>query len=144
MNPLAASAPAKLVLLGEYSVLFGHPAVVMAVNRRAEVGIGPVDGDHWRVEAPGLQEAAAEFDLDGGLGVRWWEPSADAVRRLALVERVIALARERSAAVVRLEVVDDNEPAERLYTRCGFARTGRTRVRDADGALLVEMERRIG
>jgi phosphomevalonate kinase len=35
----AASAPGKLILTGEYAVLFGAPALVMAVDRRATVQI---------------------------------------------------------------------------------------------------------
>lgn len=35
MTTIVASAPGKVVLSGEYAVLFGHPAVSMAVDRRA-------------------------------------------------------------------------------------------------------------
>jgi phosphomevalonate kinase len=34
-----ASAPGKLVLAGEYAVLDGAPAIVMAVDRRAVVSV---------------------------------------------------------------------------------------------------------
>jgi ribosomal protein S18 acetylase RimI-like enzyme len=74
----------------------------------------------------------------------WVRPSA---RRhgagAALVSRVVEWAREQQVSAVRLEVVDDNESAERLYRRCGFGPTGRTRVREHDGAVLVEMEYRL-
>jgi phosphomevalonate kinase len=55
-----ASAPAKLVLLGEYAVLEGAPAIVAAVNRRVHVSIEPIAGTHWRYRS----------DLDGGAEVR--------------------------------------------------------------------------
>ena len=41
MTTVRATAPAKLVLLGEYAVLEGAPAVVCAVDRRVEVVLTP-------------------------------------------------------------------------------------------------------
>ena len=49
-----ASAPGKVVLTGEYAVLAGAPALVMAVDRRARVALEPVAGSGWRVTTPGL------------------------------------------------------------------------------------------
>ena len=43
---LCATAPGKLVLLGEYAVLAGIPAVAMAVNRRAKVIAQDRDSPH--------------------------------------------------------------------------------------------------
>lgn len=82
-----ASAPGKLVLLGEYSVLLGAPAVVMAVNRRALVTLEAAPGDRWIVTAPGLVTEAAEFGMDASGRISWNE--SEAGDRLALVERVI-------------------------------------------------------
>jgi phosphomevalonate kinase len=45
----AASAPGKLVLLGEYVVLDGARALVMACDRRCRTRIAPADGDRWRL-----------------------------------------------------------------------------------------------
>jgi len=39
MMEVTASTPGKLVLLGDYAVLEGAPALVMAVNRHAKVRI---------------------------------------------------------------------------------------------------------
>lgn len=83
------SAPGKLVLLGEYSVLFGHPAVVAAVNRRAGVEVLPSDGFRWQVSAPGYAEAPAAFEVPAD-GVRWLEPAGQEAGRWALVEQVFA------------------------------------------------------
>jgi GNAT superfamily N-acetyltransferase len=60
-----------------------------------------------------------------------------------LVAHVLAWARRRVAAVVRLHVTAGNDVAERLYARHGFVRTGRTRVRERDGLVELEMEARI-
>lgn len=54
MNRIEASAPGKLVLLGEYAVLDGAPALVLAVDRRARVTCTPCAGDAWQVISPTL------------------------------------------------------------------------------------------
>ena len=89
MKAIASSAPGKLVLLGEYAVLFGHPAVVLAVNRRARVDLRPADGNEWSVVAPGFQEDPAAFVLDRKRGLLWCEPVTEVACRLVLVEKVV-------------------------------------------------------
>ena len=46
---LSARAPGKLVALGEYAVLDGAPAVVLALDRYAEVSIEPSDDGACRL-----------------------------------------------------------------------------------------------
>lgn len=87
---ITTSAPGKLVLLGEYAVLFGHPALVMAADRRARVEFRPVDGDNWRVSAPGFCDEGAEFALGRDRGLAWSEPDSIAAGQMVLVERVLA------------------------------------------------------
>ncbi len=77
------------MLLGEYAVLFGHPAVVLAVNRRARVDLGPAGAEGWSVAAPGFQPTRVGFELDRTNGFRWREPAAEAAARLVLVEKVV-------------------------------------------------------
>jgi len=60
---IRASAPAKLVLLGEYAVLAGAPALVAAVNRRVHVELEPSDNKGWIFETDMGGERRAE--------VRW-------------------------------------------------------------------------
>lgn len=83
--PATFSAPGKLVLLGEYAVLFGAPAAVMAVDRRARVALGPAPTDSWTVEAPGLLEGPAVFELAADGSIRWPEPA----QRLPLLDGVL-------------------------------------------------------
>lgn len=52
---IVASAPGKLVLLGEYAVLEGAPSLVLAVNRRARVTLEPSPDDCWHIVSPTLQ-----------------------------------------------------------------------------------------
>lgn len=54
-----ARAPGKIVLWGEYAVLAGAPALVMAVNRYAGCTLEPGSGDGWSLTAAGHPAAAA-------------------------------------------------------------------------------------
>ena len=50
----------------------------------------------------------------------------------------------RGASSVRLDVIERNDRARRLYERHGFRATDHISVRARDGAREVQMERRIG
>lgn len=71
-SPIHASAPGKAMLGGEYAVLDGAPAVVMAINRRAHVSIRQGKSDHHTVTAPGYSERIGRFRIEGS-GFRWLE-----------------------------------------------------------------------
>jgi phosphomevalonate kinase len=66
-----ARAPGKLVLLGEYAVLDGAHALVMAVDRHAVARIGPWQGPHCRIETRMPDAATVEFapGQPSGLGL---------------------------------------------------------------------------
>src|SRR5262245_44158931 len=59
---IVASAPGKIVVSGEYAVLAGAPALVVAVNRRVECGIGPASGSTWRFTSRGF-DGVSEYEL---------------------------------------------------------------------------------
>jgi ribosomal protein S18 acetylase RimI-like enzyme len=61
----------------------------------------------------------------------------------ALVNDVIAWAHAEGARIVRLLVIEHNQRARRFYERLGFRPTGRTRVRERDAAIEIEMERAV-
>ncbi|MGH8398270.1 MAG: mevalonate kinase family protein [Gammaproteobacteria bacterium] len=65
-----ASAPGKLVLLGEYAVLQGAPALVLAVNRRARVTLTKISGERIVVSAPALG-ITTECRVRAGGKVEW-------------------------------------------------------------------------
>jgi phosphomevalonate kinase len=89
MKTVQTSAPGKLILLGEYAVLFGAPAIVAAIDRRAVVTLGRAPNERCQVKAPGLAEAPAVFELaaDGGLE---WSDLSYGRRHFEIVERIIA------------------------------------------------------
>ncbi len=53
---LSASAPGKVMVAGEYAVLCGHPALVMAANRRVQVHLEPAA--EWMLSSDGGQPEA--------------------------------------------------------------------------------------
>jgi phosphomevalonate kinase len=86
---LRLSAPGKLVLLGEYAVLFGAPAAIMSVNRRAQVELAAAEGPSWSVRAPGVCSEATRFELEPDGRVRWAAPLDGSAARLPLVEGIV-------------------------------------------------------
>ena len=69
---LTASAPGKLVLLGEYAVLEGAPGVVMAVNRRVRVRVKALSRGQLcslGTYMPHLKSLQFAPDKDSGVGI---------------------------------------------------------------------------
>jgi len=69
-SPVEATAPGKAFVSGEYAVLHGAPAVVMALNRRAVVTATRIDGDAHEVTAPGYSDITGRFEL-ARASLRW-------------------------------------------------------------------------
>ena len=83
MTVVIASAPGKIVLSGEYAVLFGAPAIVTAVDCRAEVSVEAIDGNDSVLYAPGMQNENVRFRREANGDYRW------TAGRYRLVEEVI-------------------------------------------------------
>ena len=92
---IRASAPGKMVLLGEYAVLEGAPALVMAVNRRAVAEVS-TDVVRSTIDAPDVWPQTVAFDLDPGGVPVWNHPSSGAPAALSLVDHVLRGLAERS------------------------------------------------
>lgn len=80
---VTASAPGKLVLLGEYAVLEGAPALVLAVDRRAKVTLATIAGDTWEIVSPTLG-LGASMRVESG-GVEWRGTPAPKLAWVALL-----------------------------------------------------------
>lgn len=87
MMEVTAQAPAKLVLLGDYVVLEGADALVMAVDRRAKVRIASRADRACQVSAPdlGIGQARAVIGSDGALQ---WQCDEATQAKLTLVNHI--------------------------------------------------------
>ena len=90
MKARRVSAPGKVILSGEYAVLRGAPAVVMAVDRRAVVTVEPGDAE---IRCIGLEGRTDTLLVDCVLG---------------------ALGRERPAARFTLDTSAFSDGPEKL------------------------------
>ena len=95
---IAASAPGKLVLCGEYAVLVGAPALVVAVDRRVSCALSPRREGGWRFASTGFtaHEAHSKAEV--------FRAAADTVP--GLVRHAIAA----DAAPEHLDVAIDSSP----------------------------------
>ena len=84
---LTASAPAKLVLLGDYAVLEGARALVLAVDRRANVRIAAREDRECNVYAPDLGVHGAQIAI-GSDGNLHWQCDEATKAKLSLVDHV--------------------------------------------------------
>ena len=84
-----ASAPGKLVITGEYAVLEGAPALVLAIDREARVELEDATDGSYEITAPGLGIQAARGQLDATGQMSWRTVDAPTIAQLALVSAVL-------------------------------------------------------
>lgn len=88
MMDVLASAPGKMVLLGDYAVLEGAPALVMGVNRHAKVRISAKAGGVAEVTAPDMNVAQVPLRIAAD-GLPEWLGTAEQNEKLRLVDQVL-------------------------------------------------------
>lgn len=84
-----ATAPGKLVIAGEYAVLEGAPALVLAIDRQAHVTLEESGGSDYEITAPGLGIHAARGRLDAAGRIVWPALDAAAGASLRLVSAIL-------------------------------------------------------
>jgi len=83
---IQACAPGKLVVLGEYAVVHGAPAIVAAIDRFAYATLEPAPD--WQLIAPEVSASTIRFSIDNDQ-FNW---QTDEPQRLGLVEAILATA----------------------------------------------------
>ena len=86
MTTVEASAPGKALLCGEYAVLAGAPAIVVALDRRATVVISATRNEWHQFDAPGISDRRWKFSVDSSHNILWHD--ADAERLFGLFSSV--------------------------------------------------------
>lgn len=71
-SPVVATAPGKLILMGEHAVVYGRPALVAALGLRVRVRLSAGD-------APGVELALPDVGVEGRVG---WREAAEHARRV--------------------------------------------------------------
>ncbi len=91
---VSSTAPGKIVLLGEYAVLEGAPALAIAANRTVNVEISPTDGGKCRVWSHPLSPHAGNFEItrDGGLQ---WLDERSSVDSFGLLKSIVDFLSEK-------------------------------------------------
>ncbi|MGH8146174.1 MAG: mevalonate kinase family protein [Rhodanobacteraceae bacterium] len=101
MTRIETSAPGKLVLLGEYAVLEGAPALVLAVDRRARITLTPVAGNAWQIVSPTLDLEASLHLRD--TGIAWTDTPPPQLDWLATLFAQIPFARALPPCRIELD-----------------------------------------
>ncbi len=86
---VTASAPGKCMLVGEYAVLEGAPALMCAINRRCHVRLEVPDGAIGSVRAPGLLSRTLRYHLGADTGICWQNASPEERDRMRLFESLV-------------------------------------------------------
>ncbi len=87
---LQVRAPGKLILLGEYVVLEGAPALVAAVDRFARVSFQPSPESCWLFSAQELNIQALRFQLAPGGPLRFLNAMPEQRDKLHVLEAVLS------------------------------------------------------
>ncbi len=84
--PVAFDAPGKLMLAGEYAVLYGAKALATATSVRLSARVEPIEGDFDEVLALGLLDNARSFSRHPEGILRWRDPRPE---ELSLFETLL-------------------------------------------------------
>lgn len=86
---LRASAPGKLIVLGEYAVLDGAPALVQAIDRQARIRLRGHGGAKNQVRALPIAPAPRPFTFTADGALAWSQP--DSRECLAYVDALLSV-----------------------------------------------------
>lgn len=122
---IRAKAPGKMILLGEYAVLEGAPALVSAVDRHAEVEATENQRSEFSVSAPSLDVEAIDFVVTSKGHVRF-DPRIDSgiLQRLEffrlIFEHILNHFENRSLPYLKFKLNTDAFYSAEINRKMGF------------------------
>ena len=121
-----ATAPGKMIILGEYAVLEGADALVYAVNRKAHVTAQTVPGNEFKVYSPSLNVPTQPFILTPQLKVRFDPNLASNFKNKLLFFKkifehlVLGFPGFTNNTGLSIELVTDDFYLKQLHSKLGF------------------------
>lgn len=124
---IAAQAPGKMILLGEYAVLEGAPALVCAVDRLAVARLWKNSKTEFLLESPALQIPAQPFVVTPSGKVRF-DPNLDKAIavRLTFFQTIFekcweyAIGKDRQIPALHISLDTTAFYSDRLQSKLGF------------------------
>ncbi|MEM2213876.1 MAG: mevalonate kinase [Candidatus Nezhaarchaeales archaeon] len=92
---VSVSAPGKITLFGEHAIVYGEPAIAIAINKRIRVHATKRSDDAIRVEAKDLVLAGFKALLTPNGSITLEGESGKILAALSYVKRAIEIVRER-------------------------------------------------
>ncbi len=133
-----------MILLGEYAVLDGAPALVCAVNKRAVVTLEPLQGMEFKFSAPSLGLSELPFVVTPRYHVRF-DPSLNPLlfKRLDLFSKIFEYAfqqlKPQRPNGWHIHINTDDFYSQALHTKFGFGSSAALCV-----ALITAMAKAFG
>jgi len=119
---ILSEAPGKLILLGEYAVLEGVPALVAAVNRFARVVLTAAPGDHFVVAAPVIDVGPQRFRLNADGRIEFLQQPLEKLKFFgSIFESAVRVLRARRVPISPVQITLDTSE---FFLRKGAAKLG--------------------
>ena len=102
MRAVTASAPGKLMLIGEHAVVYGYPCIVTAVDQRMRATVSPAEDGVFSMHAPDVEVTGYAKSLDALM-------TGDIPKGARFIEQALQLFREEHpfAGGIHIETSSD-------------------------------------
>ncbi len=110
-STISVTSPGKLILLGEYAVLEGAPALVSAVNRHCTVRVEPLYNSTFQIRTPNLNIPEIQFNLDGDGDAHFrTEPDPKTENQLRFVLSILKYLTQKNGKIPGAFIEIDTSP----------------------------------
>lgn len=123
MRQVVASAPGVVKLFGEHAVVYGKPAIAMAINKRLRVAALPRSDDHVKIIARDLRAMGLIINVAGSGEIAIETEYGMAMNAISYVRTAIEVAKKylRESRGVELDISSDMPVGAGLGTSAAVA-----------------------